>query len=322
MPDNHWFYQCLWSGKKEVIKMFKELVINELGQLAPRGGFLQIKENYDAPLMNKLELEIKSRGFSPKTLKSYIFHNRMFLDYLKEKYSLPTDEEVKQYLAFLQENHSNAYASVALAAIKFFYKTVLLQDLDIIPPKKEFRLPSVLSREEVSSLLSSCSNLKHSLLLELLYGCGLRVSEAAKIKIQDLDLKQGLLHIRQSKGKKDRLVPLPGSLIPKLEFFLRHSLNPENPHLFQARPDKPTYHISPKTAYMVVIQAARRAGIKKSVTPHTLRHSFATHLLEQGTDISIIQRLLGHVDIRTTQIYTHISTTLIKSIKSPLDTLN
>jgi site-specific recombinase XerD len=301
--------------------MLRKFVFNELG-FTPQGGFLKIKENYDAPLMDKLEVEIKSRGFSPKTLKAYIFHNKMFMNYLKEKYSLPSEEEVKEYLSFLQENRSNTYASIALAAIKFFYKTVLLHDLDIDSPRKEFRLPSVLSREEVATLLSNVSNIKHSLLLELLYGCGLRVSEAVKIKTKNIDLKQGLIHIKQAKGRKDRFVPIPTKLIPKLEFFLRHSINPENSYLFQARPDKPTYHICSNTAYRVVLQTAQRANIKKPVSPHTLRHSYATHLLESGTDIRIIQRLLGHSNIQTTQLYTHVSTSFLKNIISPLDTLN
>jgi len=303
-----------------MIRKFQELINYDSGGLTSRGGFLKIKEENDAHLIDKLETEIKSRGFSDKTLKSYIFHNKSFLEHLKEKYSLPTDDEVKSYLAFLQENHSQSYASLTLSAIKFFYKTVLLQDLPI-SPIKEFRLPPVLSREEVSSLLSSTYNIKHCLLIQLMYGCGLRVSEASKIKTQDLDLNQGLLHIKRAKGRKDRIVPIPSKLIPKLDFFIRNSLDPANPYLFQTMIDKEKSHISKNTAYLVVKQAAERAGIKKNVTPHTLRHSFATHLLEAGTDISIIQRLLGHSDVMTTQIQTHISTTLIKSIKSPLDNL-
>ena len=293
-------------------------MINEPGNFTPRGEFLSLK--VPEPHIDQLETEIRSRGFSPQTLKAYIFHNRAFLDYLKAKHSLGTEEEVKEYLAFLQENHPPSYSSLALAAIKFFYKTVLLQDIHLDPPKKGFHLPSVLSREDVSRLLSAVSNLKHSLLLELLYGCGLRVSEAVKLKIEDLDLQQGVIHVRQAKGGKDRILPIPSKIVPNLVFHIRH-LPEGNPYLFPARPDKDGYHICKKTAYQVVKQSAEKAGIRKNVSPHTLRHSFATHHLEGGTDIRIIQKLLGHASITSTQLYTQVSTTLIKSVKSPLDTL-
>jgi len=295
----------------------QELVINDLQEIAPQGGFLS---NTDSPLMRQLELEIKSRGFSRETLKSYIYHNKAFLSHLQKRFSLLSEDDVKEYIAFLLENHPSSYASLALAAIKFFYKTVLLQDLILNPPKKEHKIPSVLSREEVSGLLSSVSNLKHSILLELLYGCGLRVSEVVKLKKEDIDFKRGLIHVKQAKGGKDRYLPIPSKIVPKLEFFLRHSTDPENPYLFQARPDK-NGHITKGTAQAVVKQATQKAGITKNVSPHTLRHSFATHHLESGTDIRIIQRLLGHSSVKTTQLYTQVSTTLIKSIPSPLDRL-
>lgn len=293
--------------------------VNDL-RTSSQGDYYAVPEEDFSSLLGELETEIRARGLSPETLKAYIFHNREFLAYLQEKLALPSEQEVKEYLVFLQENHSPAYASLALAAIKFFYKTVLLHDLFLDPPKKEWKLPSVLSREEVQSLLSALSLLKHSLLLEMMYGCGLRVSEVTRIKKEDLSLKEGIVHIRAAKGRRDRILPLPSRIVPKLEFFMRYNLDPKNPYLFQARPDKEG-HITKKTVQLVVKQAREKAGISKKVSPHTLRHSFATHLLEQGTDIRIIQRLLGHADIKSTQLYTHVSTALIKSIRLPLDTL-
>ncbi len=297
----------------------RELVVDEPGKLEPRGGFLRIKESNDAHLLSQLEIEVKSRGLSGETMNAYIFHNKQFLGYLKSKLAIESSQDAKEYLAFLQENHSPAYASLALSAIKFFYKNVLLQDLFLPSPKREDKLPSVLSREEVRDLLSSVSNLKHSLLLQLMYGCGLRVSEAVRLKVGDFDLKRGIVHIRQGKGRKDRIVPIPRKIITDFAFFIRY-LDDQNPYLFQARLDKEG-HISKKTAYQMVKQAASKSGIRKNVHPHTLRHSFATHLLERGTDIKVIKELLGHADIKTTQVYTHVSSAFLREVKSPLDTL-
>jgi len=154
------------------------------------------------------------------------------------------------------------------------------------------------------------------MLVELLYGCGLRVSEAIGLKREQINFDEGLLTVREGKGKKDRHVTLPVSIRPKLKAYLDSRFD-ESPYVFNTRSD----HLHVKSAQIIVEEASKKAGIEKNVTPHTLRHSYATHLLEAGTDIRIIQRLLGHSDIKTTQIYTQISTQLIKNVRSPLDSV-
>lgn len=269
-------------------------------------------------LMDQLELELRAKGFSRKTIKSYLYHNRDFLRFLGKKLGYTTESDVKKYITFLLENNSPQTARLALSAIKFFYKHVLGVDFyDISNPKKEHKLPVILTREEASSLIGAIKNIKHRILLELMYGCGFRVSEVVKLKKQDVDLKEGILRIHLGKGKKDRLVPIPVKLSNKLSFYLRLR-DDENPYVL---PSKRGGCLCIKTCQEIVKNAAKKAGIKKSISPHTLRHSFATHLLEQGTDIRIIQRLLGHKDIKTTQLYTQVSTQILKSVVSPLDTL-
>lgn len=266
-----------------------------------------------------LEREMKYRGFSRKTIDSYMYHNKEFASYLQKNFLPGTEENVKNYIALIMENNSNATASLALSAIKFLYKEVIMQDLDIDNPKRDHKLPTILTPDEVKRMIDFTKNLKHKIMLQLLYGCGLRVSETVKLKTKDIDIKGGVIHVRQGKGNKDRFVPLPTKLVPQVEFYLRHR-DIDNPYFFAAG-NRDNYHLSVKSAQKIVEIAAISAGVTKSVTPHTLRHSFATHLLEQGTSIRIIQRLLGHANIQTTQLYTQVSTSLIKNIKTPLDTL-
>lgn len=181
--------------------------------------------------------------------------------------------------------------------------------------KKPKRLPEVLTKDEVNRLISIVSNPKHKLILKLLYGCGLRVSEVVNIKKEDLRLSEGILIVREGKGKKDRLVTIPNSIIAELQSFVR--LN-NSQYIFGTFRGK----LNTMTIFQIVNYAARKARIEKKISPHTLRHSYATHLLEQGTDLRIIQKLLGHSSIKTTEIYTHVSTNLIKNIVNPLDTLS
>jgi integrase/recombinase XerD len=173
----------------------------------------------------------------------------------------------------------------------------------------------VLTPEEVKMLIDSTGNVKHRLIIKLLYGCGLRVSEVVNLKGHDFDFGEGLMHIRLSKGRKDRFVKIPESMHEELSAY--SMLNDSDVFFPSARGGK----LSTATVQKIVKSASERAGIKKDISPHTLRHSFATHLLEGGTDLRVIQKLLGHSDIKTTQIYTQVSTQSIKKIKSPIDSL-
>ena len=182
-------------------------------------------------------------------------------------------------------------------------------------PKKNNPIPFILTIEEVRRIIEVTSNIKHSLIIKILYGSGLRVSEIVNLKKEDLNFDEGLIHIRLAKGKKDRFVTIPLSIKEKLKNYC--SLYSGN-YLFESnRGGK----LTKDTIQKIVRNSAKKAEIKKRVYPHLLRHSFATHLLEQGTDLRIIQKLLGHSSIKTTQIYTQISQASIKNIKSPLDNL-
>jgi integrase/recombinase XerD len=173
----------------------------------------------------------------------------------------------------------------------------------------------VLTKEEVKKLVNSTNNFKHKLILKILYGCGVRVSEVIKINSNDVKYEEKLIHIRLAKGRKDRYVGIPESISEELKKFIDIQ---ESNVLF---PSNRGGILSVKTIQEIVKQSAKKAGINKRVHPHMLRHSFATHLLEAGTDLRLIQKLLGHSDIKTTQIYLSVSTQMIKNIKSPLDNL-
>jgi len=192
---------------------------------------------------------------------------------------------------------------------------VLKQKINIPHPKRNKKIPEVLTLGEVKKLIGVINNIKHKLIVKLLYGCGLRVSELVNLKKQDFNFAEGLIHIKLSKGKKDRFVKIPDSIKEELENY--YKLNNEEIFFPSARGGK----LSTKSIQLIIKNSAKTAGIKKNISPHTLRHSFATHLLEQGIDLRIIQKLLGHSDIKTTQIYLSVSSQTIKNIKSPLDNL-
>ena len=212
-----------------------------------------------------------------------------------------------------------SHQRMIIASIDKFYKSLYNRKLDIkhlYPSRKSHSLPNYLTKEEVRKLIAKVENIKHRCIIKLLYGSGLRLSELLHLKVSDIDSKSMIIHIRKSKGNKDRVVMLSNSLLQELRiYFKKHK---PNDFLFEGQ----TGGIySAKSVQMIVKKAASKAGIKKQVTPHTLRHSFATHLLESGTDVRFIQELLGHNSIKTTEIYTHITNISKSKIKSPLDSL-
>ena len=228
----------------------------------------------------------------------------------------------EEYLMWLVRTKrvSRSYQNQAISALRLFAEAVLktaAPAVDIPRPRKETRLPVVLSPGEVAAMLAKARNPKHRAVLMLLYSAGLRVSEVVRLRPEDLDPDRGLIRVRQGKGAKDRYTLLASRAVKAVERYVESY--PTGPWLFPgARPDRP---LSTRSVQRVVKRAAVAAGIRKPVSTHTLRHSFATHLLEGGTNLRVIQELLGHSSARTTQIYTHVARSALEGVRSPLDNL-
>jgi len=264
-------------------------------------------------LIDKFKRELEIRNFSHQTIRSYMFAVEKFLEFSENKGL--NENILKNYIQIILKKQNPSTVSQNLSAIEFFFEKVLKQNIKIPHPKRNKTIPIVLTIEEMKKIIEATYNIKHKLIIKLLYGCGLRVSEIINLKKEDIDFNEGLIKIRLAKGKKDRFVNIPISLKKELENYC--SLNNEDILFPSARGGK----LTTATIRKIIKNSCKKAEIKKQVHPHTLRHSFATHLLEQGTDLRIIQKLLGHSDIKTTQIYLSVSNQLIKNIKSPLDNL-
>jgi site-specific recombinase XerD len=265
------------------------------------------------------------RGYSSKTIKAYKSCIRSFAGYFSPTHPRELkNEDVKRYLIHLLVDERRPANSVnqVYNALRYLYKELYHLPFavgDLPRPRKESTLPDVLSEEEVLRILQVTCNLKHRVILMLTYACGLRVSEVAALKVEDLDLDRKLVHIRGAKGKKDRYTLFPESMIPTSHEYAQQYRLSEGSWLFPGA--DPAYHLSVRSIQAIFRRSAEAAGILKPVSIHTLRHSFATHLLEHGTDLRYIQELLGHQSSKTTEIYTHVSKRELGKIKSPLDIL-
>lgn len=276
--------------------------------------------------LDSLGRELRIRNYSRQTAESYIFYNKNFLAFCQKDPREVKTEDIKNYLNFLAETRSSSTVSVAYNALLFYYKQIWHRHffINLSHPRKEKHIPVVLSKEEISRMLKATTNPKHNCIISILYGTGVRVSELTHIKMCDIDLDRMVLRVFQGKGKKDRLTILPTSL---KEILTKQSkLKSADAYLFTNGRIKFTdlrhrqgERLTEATIQKIVAQAAEKAGVKKTVSPHTLRHSFATHLLENGTDIRYIQELLGHAKLQTTQIYTKVANNVLSKIKSPLD---
>lgn len=272
------------------------------------------------PELQKFIATIQLKGYSPKTLATYSSAFSQFLFALKEKSVLSCDEtKVRSYFLYctnelrLSENTMHS----RINAIKFYFEKVLHREkffYDIPRPKKHAQLPKVIHPQDIKKLFDATTNLKHNTMLKLSYGMGLRVSEIVNLKITDIDSKTMQVFIERAKGKKDRYANLPESVLMQLRTYFKEYM-PTN-YLFEGQYGG---QYSARSAQQIFKTALQKAGLNKEVSFHCLRHSFATHLLENGTDIRFIQELLGHKDIKTTLLYTHVSDSSTRKIKSPLD---
>jgi len=271
-------------------------------------------------MLDKLETELKIRGFSMRTVEVYLYHNKKFLEFVSKEPSNVDENDAKRYIAYLLSNQKYKPSSVnlALSSLKFFYHEIIKNTAfnEVKAPKSEKKLPTVLTKKEIKNMLESVQNPKHRLVIEFLYSSGLRVSECVSLKLDDLDIGEKIGKIKHGKGNKERYIILSDTLMKHLNEYIT-SKKTASQYVFSVN-GRP---ITVRQAQRIVKDAAKKAGIKKRVFCHALRSSFATHLLEAGTDIRVIQELLGHSDLSTTQIYTKVSTQQLKRVRSPLDDL-
>ena len=277
-------------NKKNVILYKGELVVNH-------------------PLKSLLQ-ELIIRGFSRSTVKNYIGHNQRFLNFINKSAREVNTQDIKDYLLYLKsKKYSNVSINNIISALNFYYTNILKRKLffNIKRPKKEKYIPIILKKEEIIKIIESSDNLKHRLILSLLYGSGLRVSELCKIKKEDINLEEKSLFIKNSKGSKDRYTILSNYSIELLKEYL---IGIEEKYLF---------NITKRSIQKIFNNNLKKSGINKKVSCHNFRHSFATLLLENKVSLRVIQKLLGHSDIKTTQRYIQISNSFINKINSPLD---
>jgi integrase/recombinase XerD len=274
------------------------------------------------PLRQRMLEELQRRNYSSRTIRLYLRHVAEFAKHFHRSPDQLGAEDIRQYQLFLIQEKKLAWSSYnqIVCALRFFYaktlkRAFLLEDIPF--PRKEQRLPLILSQEEVARILTVPPHLKSRALLMTIYAAGLRRSEAAHLRVNDIDSARMTITVRQGKGQKDRLVMLSPVLLEILRQYWRH--NKPKQWLFPG--DNPDQPISDNDVFAVFHNAVRRAGITKKVSPHSLRHSFATHLLESGTDLRTIQILLGHRSLKTTARYLHVSQQHVRVTASPLDGL-
>ena len=332
---------AVWNGRRKAwILPYEDSLLDQMK------GLFKGKANLDASafrrilpeelpaqfptLKSNLELEIQkfaewmqNRRYATSTVKTYTQSLSLFFRFMENKNPEEiTREDLENFHQnyILRRKYSAAFQSQVINAVKLYFSNQLkrkLEPIEIERPKQPRILPHVLSKEEVKAILQAHKNSKHRTMLSLIYACGLRRSELLNLKLTDVDSKRGMLRINQGKGAKDRVVPISEKTVEMLREYYR--LEKPKVYLFEGSSEGKPY--SAKSLENVLKQAIEKSGIKKKPSLHWLRHSYATHLLESGTDLRYIQELLGHKSSKTTEIYTHVSTRNLQQIKSPFDDL-
>ena len=278
-------------------------------------------------LRKRMLEELQRRNYSPTTIRYYLRVVENFARYFAKRPDRLTQDHIREYQVFLLQERKLQASTVGLhiAALRFFFVKTLRRpylQLDLPSPKRPKRLPTVLSQDEVARLIESANNLLDYAMLMTLYATGVRRAELSGLKVEDIDSERMIVHIRQGKGNRDRDVPLTPKLLKTLREYWQW-MKPKT-YLFPGmvnnwRADKP---LTPKCVWLAVQDAAKRAGITKRVSPHTLRHSWATHLLENGTDLRTIQMLMGHADLRATSVYLHLSRRHLQAVINPAEAIS
>ena len=271
------------------------------------------------PCPEEYLLKLELKRYANSTVRTYVTFFEMFINQYKDReLNTINESDIRTFLQRLvQQRRSNSYINQAINAIKFYYEVVLGMPnrfYELERPRKEYKLPNVISKEEVLAIIEHTNNLKHKCIVELLYGSGLRRSELINLKIEDVDSKRMLIRVNGAKGNKDRQTLLSQKALADLRLYYKQWKPRE--YLFEGQKQAKS---GGQSVLKILKTAALKAGIARTVTPHMLRHSFATHLLESGTDLRQIQVLLGHGSSKTTEIYTHVATNTFRTIKNPLD---
>ena len=275
------------------------------------------------PLRQRMLEDLQIRQYAPTTVRIYLHAVTEFAQHFGKPPDRLGAEHIRQYQLFLiqEKKVSRPTFIQVVCALRFFYTHTLNRKISMerIPfPRRERKLPLIPSREEVKALLEAPRNLRHRTLLAILYGCGLRVAEVTQLKVSDIDSARNVLRVRHGKGRKDRQTLLPAKLLELLRCYWRNQRPTD--WLFPG-PDA-TRPISPKAVFLACRNAAQKAGLSKPIHPHSLRHAFATHLLEAGVNLRTIQILLGHANLETTARYLHVADVAVRSTASPLDSLD
>ena len=269
-------------------------------------------------ILNKLKTELTIQGKSQKTIEAYLLHAQKFLEFIKKDSDKIENQDIKDYLAHLMSRKLKPKSiNLILSSLRFLNEYILKRTnlFDSIKSQKTAeKIPNFLTREEIQKLLSVTKNFKHKLMIELMLCSGLRVSECISLKKENIN-DDKTVTVRSGKGNKDRITIIPGIVLEHLNQYLKQRKHDSDYIFCKKNGNKLTVKLPQK----IIKKLAKEAGISKRVTPHILRHSFATHLLHNGTDIRYIQTLLGHAQIQTTQIYTHITKEQIKQIKNPFN---
>jgi integrase/recombinase XerD len=284
---------------------------------------LYTKEDSMGELREKMALDLSLRGYRPRTCVEYLRCSALFVAHFKQSPYKMGEQQIREYLQHLlvEKGAGLATSKMSVAALKFLYGVTLDRPEEVarIPwPKVPRPLPDILSGTEITRLLESIHSVEYRAISMTAYGTGLRVGEVCSLEVRDIDSLRMLIHVRDGKRGRDRFVMLPERLLTSLREYWRYK-RPPGPWLFPGQ--DPLNHISHEAVRTALRKAAKDAGIDKPVTPHILRHSFATHMLESGSDIRVIQVLLGHSSIRTTERYTHVSKAHVGRARSPLDIL-
>lgn len=280
---------------------------------------MQSEENLK--LINKFKNELNIEGYSDKTIETYVMYVNLFNNFINKNLLEVTNDDIVDYLSFLKTTKKSESTTInlILSAIKHFYVDFLKKDikLNIKLPKKAKKIPTVLTLQEIKDLLSNINNKRNKLIIEFIFSTGVRISECMQMKINDLDFNECTGKVISGKGNKDRIIILSKNWIEDYKLYLeKRKITSE--YLFCNSEGKP---LSVDTVQKFLKISAKKANISKKVSPHTLRHSFATTLLENDVNIRYIQQLLGHSNLNTTQIYTKVNTNKLKIIKNPLDSI-